>query len=228
MSTENKHAVLIDASPRTTDASTSRWLATRVESHMNAQRTRISRIHVRESFTKAQTDQDFQTMLQADALIFVFPLYIFCLPGQLMRFLQDYDRYRAGRSGSASNPLIYAVVNCGFPEPDINAEAVRVIQSFAEKIRATFRFGVMIGSGPMLYGAINAPFMKKTRDELAHAFQAVNIDIVSNGQEIVEDYHIYARFPRKLYFFMGDKGWVSRARKNGLSKRDLYRKPYRE
>lgn len=72
-------------------------------------------------------------MLHADALIFVFPLYIFCLPAILMRFLQDYRRYLTDHTNETGRMLVYAIVNCGFQESDINSEAVRVVRSFSEK-----------------------------------------------------------------------------------------------
>ena len=74
---------------------------------------------------------------------------------------------------------VYAVVNCGFPEPGINLEAVRVIRSFSQHINAQFRCGVLIGGGAMLREARNAPFMKKSIKSLNDAFAAIARDIES-------------------------------------------------
>lgn len=227
MSAEKRKVVLISASPRTTAESMSEWLASSGEDCLKEESIHVSRIHVRESILKGRAEPDFETMLHADVLVFLFPLYIFCLPGMLMCFLQDFSQYYNEHKGEARSAKVYAVVNCGFPEPDINREAVRVIQSFSGKINAVFRFGVLIGSGPMICEAKNAPFMKRTLTELDAAFALMKTDILNTVLQPVENILISVRFPRKLYFFMGGRGWISSARKNGLKKKDLYRKPYR-
>lgn len=103
-----------------------------------------------------------------------------------------------------------------------------MIQSFAEKTGAQFRFGVLIGGGTMIYGAKDAPFMKRILAELNAAFRTMQDDILNDAQKPVKNICISVSFPKKLYFFMGGRGWVSSARKNMLKKKDLYRKPYRE
>ncbi len=227
MSAEKREVVLISASPRTTDESMSEWLASSGEDCLKEECIHISRIHVRESILKGRTEQDFEIMLHADALVFIFPLYIFCLPGLLMRFMQDFYQYYTEHRKEAQRAKVYAVVNCGFPEPDINSEAVRVIQSFSEKINAFFRFGVLIGSGPMICETRNVPFMKRTLAKLNAAFTLMKTDVLNTVQHSADNILISVRFPRKLYFFIGGRGWVLSARKNGLKKMDLYRKPYR-
>src|SRR5690554_2056681 len=161
MMTEKKKVVLINASPRTAEHTASAALLARCAEQMTAEHMIIRSIRVRESMGSDRRDSDFEDMRHADALVFFFPLYIFCLPGLLMRYLQDYHEYVLAHPHPAGTPRIYAVVNCGFPEPDINREAVRVIRSFSGKIGADFRYGVMIGCGPMVTAAAEAPFMRK-------------------------------------------------------------------
>lgn len=228
MNKDRKEIVLISASPKATEESMSEWLAAFGENQIKEERVSVSRIHVRKSMSKGRTESDFDTMLHADALVFIFPLYIFCLPGMLMRFLQDFDQYYTEHRDETNQIKVYAVVNCGFPEPDINMEAVRVIQSFSEKIEASFRFGILIGGGPMICEEKDAPFMKRILTELESAFSQMKKDILDNARQSVKNVLITVSFPRKLYFFMGGRGWVSSARKSGLKKKDLYRRPYRE
>lgn len=154
-----------------------------------------------------------------------------------MRFLEDYYAYYAQRSSqkgteSEKTAAVYAVVNCGFLEAGINREAVRVIGSFSRSTRNLFRFGVMIGGGGMLYGAKDAPFMRKTMTELNNAFKRIAQDIRLNDAQVASDapapadIEITMNTPRWLYNFMGNRGWFALARKNGLKRKDLYRKPY--
>jgi hypothetical protein len=58
------------------------------------------------------------------------------------------------------------------------------------------------------------------------AFAAVLADIESTNSKGIDNFTIFMNFPRRLYLFMGDRGWKGLARRNGLSKKDLYKRPY--
>ena len=222
----NKKVAVISASPKINEKAASEWMAMRAEALMAGDGVDIRHINVRKSEKSGQTAEDFAYMAQADAMLIIFPLYIFCTPGLLTRFLQDYYDFVCVRQAGVTKAAVYTVVNCGFPEPEINGEAVRVIKSFSEKVGAEFRFGVLIGSGGMILGAQNAPFMKKAMARLDGAIAVMKDEVLTGRREAVENINIRINFPRKLYFFGGDRGWVATAKKNGLKKEDLYAKPY--
>ncbi len=218
--------VFISASPKMNrEESSSSLLAQMAGNVLKGPGITHTFIDVRQSITKNQTHKDFEILAKADVVIIVFPLYIFCLPGILMRFLEDYSHYDVEHNNSRS-PKIYAVVNCGFPEPGINLEAVRVIKSFSRHIHAHFRFGILIGGGGMLLEAKDASFMKKNFRHLNQAFSKIARDLQNDNLEEAENINISMNFPRWLYLFLGNRNWLSLARKNGLKKKDLYRKPY--
>ncbi len=221
-----KRVVVINASPKTAGQSASGYLASYAWDLLSGDSLEVKVFSVRESIKNKQTAEVFKYMTGADALIIIFPLYVFCLPGILMRFLQDYHNHVGSCPDRDKKVIIYAVVNCGFPEPGINTEAVRVIGSFSEKIGVEFRFGVMIGGGGMLIGAQGSPMLKKTMSDIEGAFARMKEEIVSGRRGPVENIETSVRFPRMLYRFMGDKQWISSARKNGLKKKDLYARPY--
>jgi hypothetical protein len=221
-----KKIAVLSASPKVNEEAVSEWLAGRAEEFLKADGLEFRHINVRRSLAQNQTAGDYAYMSDADAMLIIFPLYIFCLPGILIRYLQDYYEFSRARPDGGKSAAVYAVVNCGFPEPDINREAVRVIRSFSEKIGADFRFGVLIGSGGMLLGAQGAPFMKKAMARLDGALAAMKDELLSGRRDAVEDIEIPVNFPRRLYFFAGNRGWLSTAKKNGLKKNDLYAKPY--
>ncbi|MDZ4133918.1 MAG: flavodoxin, partial [Dethiobacteria bacterium] len=142
MSKERKKVVLINGSPKIGQNSVSNLLTSIQEEKIKDNEYDIYKIDVRKSLAKGETENDYRAMIQADAMIITFPLYIFCLPGLLMRFLQDYFEFHS-KNSDHSRPHVYAVVNCGFPEAWINREAVDVIKSFSRSIGASFRFGVL-------------------------------------------------------------------------------------
>lgn len=218
--------VIINGSPKTTQNSSSGFLAAYGEKHLQSDSFDISRIDIRQSISKGNTEMDYKRMLDADAIIIIFPLYVFCLPAIVMRFLQDYFQYYCANKDKAKNAKIYTIVNCGFPEPDINGEAVRVIECFSKKIGASFRFGILIGGGAILESAKDAPFMKETFLKLDNAYKLMAEEIRGNQSEPAQNISLFIPFPRFLYLFMASKSWVITARKNGLKKKDLYGRPY--
>ncbi|MEN6348653.1 MAG: NAD(P)H-dependent oxidoreductase [Syntrophomonas sp.] len=222
-----RNIVLINASPKINEPSTSEYLVDTLGSRIEENAANKYFINVRQSIKKHKTEDDFAAISQADAMVIVFPLYIFCLPGILMRFLEDYYKFYVENGKSGSKAKVYAIVNCGFPEPEINLEAVRVIRSFCQHINAQFRFGILIGGGGMLLGARDVPIMKKTLRKLNAAFDTIARDIESDNLENLDHLYIAMNFPRRLYLFMGNRGWHALARNNGLSKKDLFKRPYR-
>jgi hypothetical protein len=213
-----KRFVIVNGSPRTEGEATSALLSRLAEEKLALQGAAVQRIDARKSL-KGETQADFTAMAAADALVFIFPLYFFCTPGLLMRFLQDYAAYHSEHGGGEAQ-RVYAIVNCGFPEPEINTEALRVIASFSRHIGAAFQFGVCIGGGGMLQGATDATFMKTLFAGLDEA-----ITRMARGQE-GENVMLAPCVPRIMYFLGGNFGWRHLARKNGLKKKDLYAKPY--
>lgn len=226
MKADSKRIALINGSPRTVEQTASQNLILLQENILKMEGYEVFQVNVRKSITSGNRIQAFDAILQADVLIITFPLYIFCLPGVLTRFLQDFYEYEKHQSDKMVGKKIYTVVNCGFPEAGINEEAVRVIQSFSRQIGADFRFGIMIGGGGMIGQTLNLSFMKKIRMKLEKDFQEISDDIHSQNKTIMKNKSIELNIPSQFYYFMGGKGWISSAKVNGLKKKDLYQKPY--
>lgn len=214
--------VLINGSP-SASSSTSMYLLSILKNQIGAD-SHATIIEVCKSILQNGQSEDFKHMAKADSIVIVFPLYIYCMPGMLTEFLDDYRRFLS-ETGKSVNQKVYAVINCGFPESSINAEAACVIRRFCEEIKAEYRFSIMIGEGGMLIPAKNAPFMKKTWGGIKDAFDKIIKDIIDGGA--TQDIFIDTKFPKKLYCFIAATSLAISARKNGLKKKDLYRKIYR-
>ena len=221
-----KKITLISGSPKVGEPSVSDWLAGRAASLLACETLAVSQVNVRDSLAGKRTEEDFSAMLSSDALVLIFPLYIFCLPGILIRYLQDFYAYYAQRREQSRITKVFCAVNCGFPEPGINSEAVRVVRSFSGKINAEFRFGLMIGGGGMLVGAADAPFMRKTLSAVDGAFLQMKTDLLTGDVSKAADIEARVGFPRRLYFIGGNRGWISMAKKYKISRKELRAKPY--
>ncbi len=217
-----KKIIILSASPKKGEPSVSALLCDIVRERFVAAGLEADIIDVGKALKNSEPA--FEAVRAADGLLIVFPLYFFCMPGMLTRFLEDYA---ASAGPKRAGQKIYTVVNCGFPEPEINGEAVRVIKSFARHVGAEFGFGVCFGSGGMVLGAKDAPFMKKPMDTLRGAADRMAADILQNKQSAADTVYTGVNFPRWTYFLGGNLGWRQLAKKNGLKKKDLYATPYR-
>lgn len=219
-----KSVVLLSASPKTDqDWAVSAFLAKRGLSALDDGQLDVRLIPVRHTLLHHETKDAFEAMQNADAIILFFPLYIFCMPALLTRFLQDFAANHP-HTKRASN--VYAIVNCGFPEPEINEEAMRVLKSFSAQTGRTFLGGVMVGCGGMIIGAQDAPFMRAVFGAIDSLFSRVRHDMLSGETAPSATIATTVKFPRWLYFLAGHTGWISMARKNHIKKADLYRTPY--
>ena len=222
--TKTKRIVILSASPKVDQSSAvSAFLAKRGETLIADEQTEVQVIPVRQALLHHETAQAFAAMASAHAIIVIFPLYFFCMPAMLTRFLQDYSSAYPQPSVCAT---VYAIVNCGFPEPEINREAIGVIECFARRAGFAFGGGMMLGGGGMLFAAQDAPFMKPVFDAIDRLFLQTKADLPIGGADKPEIVSVAAKFPRALYFLGGNAGWKSTARKNKLNAKDLYRKPY--
>lgn len=88
-----KNVVLVSASPKINEQSVSRKFLEMAGSEINSDLFSKTFIDVRKSFLTHNLTEDFETLARADIIIISFPLYYFCMPGMLTRFLVDYHNY---------------------------------------------------------------------------------------------------------------------------------------
>jgi len=224
MSETKQKVVLISASPKVDqDWAVSAFLANRGDAYLKNASVSAEVVQVRSSLMHHKTQEAFEIVQAADAIVLVFPLYFFCMPAMLTRFLQDF----AGAYPTADKESrVYAIINCGFPESGINMEAMRVVECFARQTGRLFLGGVMIGGGGMLIGAKDAPFMRPTFELVDALFVRVARDTLSETPEHGQITESSPKFPRWLYILGGHAGWHSMARKNHIKPKEIRRKPY--
>lgn len=216
-----KNIVLLNGSPRA-DESTSMRLLNRLKSRFD-DNCSITVVEAAKSLLHHRQPEDYGSMEQADAIVLVFPLYVYCLPGALMEFLVGYSEYLS-RAGKPEGQKIYAVVNCGFPESRINNDAAHVVRRFCEEIHASYRFSVLIGSGGMLQPMKLLPPVNAAWKRVGLAFDQIVCDIT--GTEKPQDISIEPKVPKKLFFWIAQANFAFLAKRNGVKGKQLYRRPY--
>lgn len=218
-----KNIILLNGSPRV-NKSTSMKILSLLKNRLGAD-FKASVVEAGKSILRKKQSQDYALMAKADAIVIAFPLYVYCMPGALTEFLVGYREYVNG-TGKPAKQKIYAIINCGFPESRINAEAALVIKRFCKEIHASYRLSVLIGSGGMLQPLKMMPSVKKMWRGISTAFDQIISDIQDGGTPV--DINIDAKMTKKLFFFIGQTNFAVIAKKNGIKKKELLRKPYRE
>ena len=136
-----------------------------------------------------------EQLAAADALVLVFPLYTYALPGALTRLLEEYCAYAgSGKEGTRST-RVYAIVNCGFPRPVIFDECIRVLRNFCRRLSLDWRFAVCISSGPVVVATKRVPFLDL---KLKRGFAAIASDLESGDLAPREGYFIKPVVPAPI------------------------------
>ena len=132
----------------------------------------------------------------ADAIIFIFPLHNYGLPGALMRLLEDY--YQFVKTGNKYNKeaRVYMIVNCAFPGPGkTTGEVIRVMQNFCKRLSLNWRFGVCIGTGPVVVMTKRVPFLYR---KLKKAYTEIASDILNDDFKRTNNYLIKPVIPASI------------------------------
>lgn len=153
-------------------------------------------------------------------------MYVDSLPSTVIKFLCDFEEY-ARKSRKRST--VYAVVNCGFYEGIQNKHAIQIIKNFCEKVKYSWRFGVGIGAGEFLRETKEViPINSKVKLNIYESLQEIKKDIESSNEEVKQSIFVSPRFPKFMYIFAGNRGWIKSAKIKAISKKQLYAKPFVE
>jgi hypothetical protein len=140
-------------------------------------------------------------MADADALVMAFPLFNYTLHGALTRLLEDFESTLRNGERGKERVKVYAIVNCGFPEPRINQEAIRVIRNFCARVGLDYRFSIAVGSGPVTVMTMKVPFLNAG---LKRAFRCMVNDMKTDAAEPREDLFIVPAVPKSIILKMKD------------------------
>lgn len=152
-------------------------------------------ITVKARVPQSYPEETLRSLAEAAAIVLVFPLFTYGLPGALMRLLEDYYRYIQTGHSYNRDVRVYMIVNCGFARPVVTAEAVRVIQNFCRRLALNWRFAICIGAGPVVAMTRRVPFLDL---KLKKAYAAIASDINSNSKDEKNDFLIKPIVPEPI------------------------------
>ena len=153
------------------------------------------------------------------------PLYVDTLPFIVTKTLELIAEHRRVNASTKRQRLV-VIVNCGFPEAQHCATAIKVCEQFARETGIEWLGGLALGGGE----AINGQPLRNLGGMMRHAVAALDLtaDAIANDQPVPQraiDLMGKLFIPKWMYVFMGGQGWKQRARKFGAEKK-LREKPY--
>ena len=155
-------------------------------------------INVKAKVKDSYPEDILKTISRADAIIMVFPLFTYGIPGAMMRLLEDFYQYTKGNDYNKATE-IYIVVNCGFPRPEIMGELIRVMQNFCRRLSLNWRFAICMGGGPVAAMTMKAPLLNI---KYKRAFSAIVSDIGNGDRGKKDNYFIKPLIPEPVILWI--------------------------
>ena len=160
----------------------------------------------------------FEAIEAADLFVLGCPLYVDALPYLVVQACERVAEYRRdlAERGEASPTAFASIINCGFPEAEQCATALRITELFARDAGLAWRGGLALGGGQPLGGRKleeAGPFARTTVPALeqAAAALAAGEPIPQEAIELMAEPMI----PKLLYVLAGDLGWCHQAHQHG-------------
>jgi multimeric flavodoxin WrbA len=171
--------------------------------------------------------RDFDSIADSDAIALAFPLYVDGIPASTMRAMTALsDAIAARRDGKGRPPRLFVIVNCGFPEGIQNEHAIRMCERFARESGLTWGGGIGIGTGEMLLQLTEVPDGVWIKKKVSRAISALRRAMLAPEGRMESVLYVKHGLPAFAYRMAGTAGWKKRAKRNGLSPRDLWAAPY--
>ena len=154
----------------------------------------------------------------AQVLVLGTPLYVDSLPAQAVTFLEEMYRGWRGKPGQLQ---VYVVSNLGFYESRQIALQLEIVRHWCERMGVSYGGALAIGAGEMLGGLGNIPLDQGPNRELGKGIRAL-AQAIAGRRQAGDIYVEPSGFPRVLYKAAADRSWEKRAKKNGLTKKELF------
>ncbi len=181
----------------------------------------VSQIREQKNISGSELNQE---LYSCDVLLIAFPLYIDSIPASLMRFLEEYKKgYLLQKN---RNQRVFAVCNCGFYEGIQNETALKIMEHFCISSGLVWCGGAGIGTGEMIREIKNVPAQAGIRRPLFTTLGVIAEAIVKPDGKLEKNIYTQHRLPWLFFRLAGEFGWRKQAKKNGLSRKNLFAMPF--
>lgn len=205
---------LINGSPRIKQ-SVSNYILQDLKSLLNNDNNIIIECH----FSKVQVDEKYMNeLIDCDALVFAFPLYVDGIPSHLLNNLIELEKFFS--LNKEKDIMVYSIVNCGFYEGHQTKIAIEMMENWCVKAGLRWRQGLGIGAGGMVSALRNVPAGHGPRKNIDSALNQLAANILESSSAV--NIFISPNFPRIAYKFAAESSFRKAIKANGLKVSDLY------
>lgn len=162
-------------------------------------------------------------LLQADVLLFSFPLFVDCLPSHLIDVLTRLEQSAAQVPGPL--PRVYGICNCGFYDSEQTATALTILKNFCARSGLSWQYGIGIGCGGMIAEQASTIRSHGPLSNLYSALADLCVQLESETPSSRDNLYVKPGIPRLMYHFAGNASWRSAAKTNGV-RRQLRAAPH--
>ena len=156
------------------------------------------------------------SLLLADSLVLIFPLYVDGIPSHLLRCLLRMDEmFRA----SGRETGVYGIINCGYYEGTRTELAMAQLENWCTRTGLHWRGGLGIGGGGMIEVISGMEPGKRLRKNVTEALRGLAGRIRTG--EAGENQYITPNIPRMLYQKAAERQWRQMAKRNRVSREEL-------
>ncbi|MCC8123155.1 MAG: NAD(P)H-dependent oxidoreductase [Oscillospiraceae bacterium] len=163
------------------------------------------------------SENDLETLLLSDVIVFSFPLYVDAIPSQLLTVLVNLEHQFKNTQRACR---VYSIVNCGFYEGSQTHLALDILENWCIRANLNWSGGIGIGAGEMLGSQDTIPMGKGTKKNLGAAINALS-DAIQRNAPLAHQY-VTPNFPKFLFIQMANGTWKSKVRNNGLKAKQIY------
>ena len=155
----------------------------------------------------------------AKSVVLCTPLYVDGLPAQMIRFMEYAERYAGQLLGN-----IYLLANMGLYESRQLVSLFSAVKQWCQRAHLSYCGGLGVSAGELVGPLTEAvPFGFGPTKEIARGIKQL-AEAIRENKECEDLYSEPYRFPRALYIAIANEGWNRAAKKNGLRRKDLFRR----
>ena len=171
----------------------------------------------------SKQDELISLLSSAGKIVLGMPMYVDGVPSALLRIMEGLEKYSKNTDRN-NERKVYAVINMGLYESVQIKNIFTQVKKWSDICGYDYSGGIGIGAGEMNGNFASAPSGSKGPAKNANDGLDKMTDIIIKSEKMEDVYADAYKFPRKLYMFLANLSWPMDGKKNGLTKKDLYRR----
>jgi hypothetical protein len=229
-----RRALLLVGSPKTGEPSTSAILGGFLLDRLQDRGWETETLTLRASLNRVEGQRELLSAAdRAGLVLLASPLYVDSLPYLVTKALAVLAAHRRA-GGVAPGQRLLAIVNSGFPETHQNAVAMAICREFAAQSGLAWAGGLVLPGGGII-GTQPLTEAKRSGPPIRHVVAALEMTAAALAEGLpapATAVEMMAKSPmpfaiwRRLYMWMGGKGFEKLAAKNGVGKQQMLAQPY--